>query len=319
MLFKVIQPGLETTLQDSGRMGQRDRGIAQSGAADRLSFAIANHSVGNKWDYSALEVAIGGLVLEAQQDTEIALSGANITVTSGDKRFTQNRAHMIKSGDIISFGYASFGARIYLAVRGGFDGQLYEGSRSTYTPAALGGIGGRPLEVKDELKGLNEPSESYTPIPKDLCPVIGRGIMLRVQKGPEFDSHLSASTRRRLFTEYFTCGPLSNRMGAHLTLARSEQNPLDLSDKTPLTSSPLLPASLQITSDGTPILSGIDSHCTGGYARALTVIPADHWQVGQIAPGTRIYFRRVSSEAAEEALNIRQKVYAAFIPDFHFD
>lgn len=319
MLFKVIQAGLETTVQDAGRAGHRARGIAQSGAADRLSFAIANHSVGNKWDYPALEIAIGGLVLEAQKDTEIALSGAKITVTSGDKRFAQNRSHMIKAGDIISFGYAAYGARIYLAVRGGFDGQLYEGSRATYAPAALGGIGGRALEVKDELYGLNYPSASHTPIPMDLCPYIGRGIMLRVQKGPEFDSHLSSSSRRRLFTEHFTCGPLSNRMGAHLTFARAEQNPLSLSDKTPLTSSPLLPASLQITSDGTPILSGIDSHCTGGYVRALTVIPADHWQVGQIAPGTHIYFRRVTSKAAEEALTIRHKFYAAFIPDFRFD
>ena len=140
-----------------------------------------------------------------------------------------------------------------------------------------------------------------------------------MQKGPEFDSHLSADTQRRLFTERFVAGPLTNRMGARLELADDDAAPLSLSDTTPLTSSPLLPGTLEITENGLPILCGIDAHCTGGYARALSVIPADHWLMGQIASGTRIYFRRVTTLSAVTALNLRNKIYAEYIPDFRFD
>ena len=144
-------------------------------------------------------------------------------------------------------------------------------------------------------------------------------MVLRVQKAPEFDSHLSPDTQRRLFTERFIAGPLTNRMGARLELADENAAPLSLSDTTPLTSSPLLPGTLEITENGLPILCGIDAHCTGGYARALSVIPADHWMMGKSASGTRIYFRRVTTLSAATALNLRNKIYAQYIPDFRFD
>ena len=54
-MIEVLQSGTLTTLQDAGRAGLRDKGIPQSGAADRLSFALANYMLGNAWDAPALE------------------------------------------------------------------------------------------------------------------------------------------------------------------------------------------------------------------------------------------------------------------------
>ena len=73
-----------------------------------------------------------------------------------------------------------------------------------------------------------------------------------------------------------------------------------------MTSSPLLPGSLQIPPDGQPILALADGHCTGGYARALQVIQADLWLLGQIAPGAAISFRRNMSRRGRDYL-ARQK------------
>jgi len=156
-------------------------------------------------------------------------------------------------------------------------------------------------------------------LPKDLQPHPSKTLLLRVQKGPEFLSHVNGDSQRRLFTDHFIAGSQTNRMGAQLSLARPDAAPLGLSQTVPLTSSPLLPGTLQITTDGTPILSGIDSHCTGGYVRALRVIPADHWLMGQIAPGSQVYFRRVTATSAEDALARRNLIYSHYITGFRFD
>jgi len=55
MSLTVLQSGTQTLIMDAGRPGYRHQGIPGGGAADRLSFAIANHLVGNKWDTPALE------------------------------------------------------------------------------------------------------------------------------------------------------------------------------------------------------------------------------------------------------------------------
>jgi allophanate hydrolase subunit 2 len=85
-----------------------------------------------------------------------------------------------------------------------------------------------------------------------------------------------------------------------------------------MTSSPLLPGSLQIPPDGQPILALADGHCTGGYARALQVIQADLWLLGQIAPGAAVSFRRSIAQEAEIVLRGKNSYYADLIPGFTF-
>jgi len=85
-----------------------------------------------------------------------------------------------------------------------------------------------------------------------------------------------------------------------------------------MTSSPLLPGSLQIPPDGQPILALADGHCTGGYARALQVIQADLWLLGQIAPGAAVSFRRSFAHEAETVLRGKNSYYEDLIPGFSF-
>jgi biotin-dependent carboxylase-like uncharacterized protein len=319
-MLSVIKAGIETTLQDAGRAGLRTAGIPQSGAADRLSFAAANAALGNHWDAPALEIAMGGLSLLAQETMRLAISGADMSAQINGKALRRDAAFTLQTGETLSFGFAPIAARSYLAVSGGFNGEVFEGSRATYVPAGLGGIKGRVLIAGDILTGLGAPSpHSEMALPKDLRPRLSKTILLRVQKGPEFLSHVNGDSQRRFFTDRFVAAAQSNRMGARLAISGNSGAPLGLSDKTPLTSSPLLPGSLQITPDGTPILSGIDSHCTGGYVRALSVIAADHWLLGQIAPGSQIYFRRVTTRAALDALAQRNMIYRHYIAGFRFD
>lgn len=318
-MLKVITPGIETSLQDDGRPGLRAQGIPQSGAADRLHFALANRAVGNSWTAPALEIAMGGLELSAQKDVRLAVNGADMHASIDGRPVPRGTAFTLKAGDNLSFGFTHNAARTYLARAGGFEGAAFAGSYSTYAPAGIGGHKGRALQAGDELYGLGLHIWAESNAPKNLQPNLSKTILLRVQKGPEFLSRIEGDSRRRLFTCAFTACSKSNRMGAQLSLAGQDDPPLRLSQTSSLTSSPLLPGTLQITPDGTPILSGIDSHCTGGYARALTVIAADHWLMGQIAPGSQVYFRRVTAEAAEQALYRRNVIYGQYITGFRFD
>ena len=87
---------------------------------------------------------------------------------------------------------------------------------------------------------------------------------------------------------------------------------------THMTSSPLLPGTLQCPPDGQPILAMTDGHCTGGYLRALQVIKADLWQLGQVRPGTKISFRRSIGDDAYEVLKGRNAYYGTLIDEFTF-
>lgn len=87
----VISAGLQTLFQDEGRLGAASMGVSASGALDKCALHAANRLVGNPPSLAALEITQGGLILKAQQDCVIALSGADCTIslkqTTGDIAF----------------------------------------------------------------------------------------------------------------------------------------------------------------------------------------------------------------------------------------
>ena len=100
--------------------------------------------------------------------------------------------------------------------------------------------------------------------------------------------------------------------------SRLRGNKIELVKPISMNSSPILPGTLQLPPNGQPILALIDGHCTGGYARCLQVIRADHWQMGQIGPGTRISFRRCFLGEDEKALAMRNEFYGGLMSGFSF-
>ncbi|MEM7729629.1 MAG: biotin-dependent carboxyltransferase family protein [Pseudomonadota bacterium] len=308
----VLNGGTQTTVQDAGRPGHRHLGIPRSGAADPLSLAVANRLVGNAWDAPALECALGGLHLKFLRGTVIALSGAQMWAQVQGMNVDLNRAVEVEAGDILTLSYARAGCRSYVAVAGGIEAAEFLGSASTYLPAALGGIEGRALKAGDMLDVGGAVGASPATIRKGFIPFLSSHAVLRARPGPEFD-RLSAESRRYLFTTPFIATPATDRMGARL---RGDRIVTDA--PLAMTSSPLLPGTLQCPPDGQPILALADGHCTGGYARGLHVIQADQWLLGQIAPGMQVSFRRCLDDEAAEILETRNAVWSGLIPGFSF-
>src|SRR5262245_16951730 len=72
----VIDPGLNTTVQDAGRPGYREWGVPAGGAFDRGSADLANALVGNPPTCAVLELTLIGGVYQADGPLALALAGA---------------------------------------------------------------------------------------------------------------------------------------------------------------------------------------------------------------------------------------------------
>ena len=311
MSVRVLHAGTQSLIMDSGRPGHRHQGIPGGGAADRLSFAIANHLVGNAWDTPAIECALGGLHIRFGRDATIAISGAQMWAQNQGLNLPMNKAVQIEAGDIVTLSFTRAGCRAYIAIAGGVEARAFMGSVSTYLPAKLGGLDGEALKTGDILRISKRQGDPQS-LPKSILPTLSNQVVLRGEAGPEWKA-LSAAAKRYLFTTPFYATTATDRMGTRL---KGDQISLD----TPLrlNSSPLFPGSLQVPPDGQPILALADGHCTGGYARALQVIQADLWLLGQIAPGAAVSFRRCFADEAPDVLRKRNAWYGGIIPDFSF-
>jgi len=302
-MIDILNGGTRATIQDAGRMGLRHLGVPSSGAADRFSFALANWMVGNRWDSPAIECALGGLHLRFTSDNTIALAGAEMWAQINGQNVKNFTAIPVHKGDILTLSFARDGCRAYIAIAGGLKIPEFMGSASTYLPAGFGGYEGRALKAGDTLTTRNRPREAPRKIPQGYTPSLSRHVVLRTRPAPEWEA-LDLPSQRHLFVSPFIATPATDRMGSRLRGNKiATEYPLSM------TSSPLLPGTLQIPPDGQPILMLADGHCTGGYPRALQVIRADLWLLGQIAPGSKVSFRRCFAENASKILAGRNSFY----------
>ena len=76
-IAEIVSPGLLTTIQDLGRPHLRHLGVPLSGAADKLSFALANAAAGNSADAPGLECTLKGPALRLRSAATFALGGAD--------------------------------------------------------------------------------------------------------------------------------------------------------------------------------------------------------------------------------------------------
>lgn len=73
-MLNIIRAGIYTSVQDSGRHGFRQSGLSHCGALDKPAFQTANLLVGNDANAPALEITLGQLVVEFENETWFALT-----------------------------------------------------------------------------------------------------------------------------------------------------------------------------------------------------------------------------------------------------
>ena len=301
MTIRVAKPGFFTTVQDLGRHGYAHLGISPAGAADSLSFRIANLLVGNEENAPALEMTLLGATLEFEKSAIIALSGAGCECKAGSVQAPFNNAFDIPAGTVLKCGSMTAGARCYLSVQGGFDIPLVMGSASTFVAGHFGGFQGRRLQAGDLLYVREPRSMRVRSLRPNALEPLFAPRPLRVTKGSQQD-WFEPEAFEKLFSSSYIVDEQSNRAG--LRLKGEAVHPRETSE---LLTEGIPLGAIQVPRDGQPIILFVDQQTTGGYPKIANVIAADVHRVGQLRPRDEVGFAEVSIAEAVQAINEQER------------
>ena len=314
MAIKVRQPGLLTTVQDTGRFGQYDIGMPPSGAMDVFSYQVGNYLVGNEEGAAGLEITYLGPEIEFTQDAVIAITGAELPPKINGEEAATWETLAVEEGDVLSFDYLKSGARSYLAIAGGIDVPVFMHSRSTYTLIGLGGHEGRALQKGDELK-VGESNGASGRVGKRVegrnIPAYSDEPELRVIVGLASYRLTKESLETFLNTEW-TVTPDADRIGyryrgGELEFVEREQPAGAGADQANVVDFGYPVGSIQIPGGVEPIVLNNDAVTGGGYATIGTVISVDRDTLAQTKTNDKTRFRSVDLEEAMEARHQRRQ------------
>lgn len=295
-MIKILKSGGHMTVQDLGRRGYQQFGVSVCGAMDVFAFKMANALLGNDDHCAALEASFTGPELLFLRDTKVAITGAKAPIYLNNLMIEPWQSHWVRQGDILRIGSFETGSRLYIACKGGIDVPLVMGSRSTDLKAEIGGLEGRALRANDVL-ALPPVSDGFDGhdygIGSSLEAVYGHPNLIRVIMGPQQDAFTDEGLYAFLNTPYHVSMD-SNRMGYRLL-----GKPILMSTSADILSEGLAFGSIQVPSNGQPIVMLADRQPTGGYAKIAVIIHHDLPKFSQLRPGDYVSFQAVTQEEVE--------------------
>ena len=301
-VIRVISPGVLSLVQDNGRWGFQRFGVSVSGAMDHDSLMLGNRLVGNETNSAAVEVTFGGAEFAFDEDTFIAISGADLSATLDGTPAPLWESFLAPGGSRLSFGAPANGMRAYLCAAGGISSEPVLGSRSTHVASALGGLDGGPLKAGDELPvGAAPDDRVHLRAPMDLIPAIESPITVRVVPGPQEDAFTAAGVGTFYGSAYST-SDRSDRQGVRLEGPEIEA----VGGKYDIVSDAVVFGSIQVPGDRKPIVLLADRQATGGYPKIGTVAGVDIPRIAQAQPGSTIRFERTEVGAVQNAARERR-------------
>tara|TARA_B100001540_G_scaffold151424_1_gene134172 strand:- start:249 stop:1202 length:954 start_codon:yes stop_codon:yes gene_type:complete len=294
--FEILRPGINTTIQDYGRKYLYHIGITVSGAMDLRNHKFANALVSNNTQEATIEFAYQGPLLKLKNGKiNFAITGdvffkilrKNSKVEEGKcyKNYVLEEEEQI---DIISTKNSAYG---YLAIGGGLKLKCFWDSYSINTKANIGPNNGKKLSINEkiQIKNTNKVQASDRKIDYKN----ESNNYIRVIKGTNFD-YFSAESQSKFFKEEYSITNLTDRMGMRL-----KGSTLENIKSTNIKSEGLIKGVIQVPADGNPIILLNDHGTIGGYPKIAVVISADLDKVSQLTPNTKIKFKEVSLEDAE--------------------
>lgn len=309
MSLVVRSPGFRDTVQDRGRFGLYNSGIPPAGAQDQFAYRVANYLLDNDENAAAFELTIQGGEYEFAIDTQIALTGADLSPALNGEPVPMWEVVRVSAGDVLSFGPQQSGCRAYLAVAGGVDVPVELGSRSTYLMGNLGGFNGRELEAADEVP-LGTPAGDEIGgrrVPESLRPEYGHEWTLDFVTGVESELYTDESIED-FFSRLWEVKSSSDRVGYRFKNdgATIEYKDVDTGggdDPSNVPSNPYPIGTIEIPSGDEPILLANDAVTFGGFAVLGAVTTVDMNLLGQIQPGDLVAFNDVTLAEAKERRN----------------
>ena len=305
---EVRHPGMQTTVQDLGRLGHQAVGVTPGGAMDREAAQVANWLVGNEAGAPVLEAVLLGPELRFASDALIAVTGGEVTGLPGW------RPIKARAGETLHLRRIETGARIYLAVAGGWAVPAVLNGCGTHLRAGFGGHHGRALRAADALVVGTPSAAAQAWLANPEAPVVSGWFItptsrppysstptIRIVRGPQAHG-FSEEAWRRLLGEAYVVQSQSDRMGLRLagpTLALGQPHEMP--------SEAVAFGAIQVPPDGQPIVLLADRQTLGGYPKIANVVSVDLPLLAQVKPGDTVRFREVSMTEAEKLLLDRER------------
>lgn len=294
MSLRVEQTLGLAQLQDHGRFGVRHLGVTQGGALDWISAGLANHLLGNSADCPVLEIPLGGLTLRCEQDTTLALTGADLQATLDDQLLAPWCSFAVKAGQRLVFNTPLYGVRAYLAAPDGFRAPQVLGSCATVVRDRLGGLqgNGAALQAGDQLDAAARRPKPVS-LPEPLRLDLRRPVQLELVPGAQI-ARFSGVSLFQAFNQVWRVDARADRMGVRL------QGPVLHYQGEALVSEGIALGAVQVPPDGQPIILLNDRQTIGGYPRLGALSPVAVARLAQCGVGEPVRLRISSHSQARE-------------------
>jgi KipI family sensor histidine kinase inhibitor len=287
-LFRVVAPGVFSSVQGAPRFGWSSYGVPPGGAMDWIARAQANARLGHSQEDAALEMTLVGAELEALADTTVCLAGSEAEVECNGRPVALEEPIAVRRGNRLRIGRIRGGTRTYLAVVGGFApagrfeiSQRLRAGDLLFSPPV-------PRSPRPAVRLSPRVPASPRPRVSDQGPSATVETVVRVVLDPR-DVPFGKEGVATFLSSTYRVSPSSDRRGVRL---EGEPVPLSRAPDIPPEGTPL--GGIQVARDGMPIVLGPDRPVTGGYARIATVIRADFPLLAQRPPGATLRFVTVS-------------------------
>lgn len=278
--FTILKTGPGTSIQDHGRIAFGQYGIPISGAMDSISMNWVNHLLKNPENEAVLEISQPGLKIKFEAPTLICIAGARATILINEKIAPLEGLISIDFGDILEIGAITIGARVFIGFKYGLRVPEILNSKSSYNGITEIGM----LKKGDQIGYFTT---------QDRPAISGAKVKFRrdwmesevieAYPGPEWKG-LNKKTQTLILTTNFTLSSQQNRMAFQL----EELIPNELSE---LSTAPVYPGTIQLTSGGRVIVLMKDAQVTGGYPRIFQLPEKSISQIAQKRPNEKIIFK----------------------------
>ena len=287
--FSISFAGPLVTFQDIGRPGNMRYGVSASGPMDIVSFEAANAVLGNDTKQTAIEISLGGLILQCHEGSiSLAITGGDFLIEYQGQKISSWTVLTLQKGERLSVRAGKSGSWAYLAFSGKLNVNDWLNSSSTHSTS---GFGGGVLKTGQKFT-LTDASNQENRIGPILKPNFYTNDLIHAVLGPQ-DQYFMKTAIKIFSNSIFKVSDNYDRMGMQLTGPK-----LELKSALSIPSEPVVKGSIQVSGDGIPTILLADHQTTGGYPKIATVISSDINRLVQFRSNQSVEFVLINSYEA---------------------
>ena len=287
--FSISFAGPLVTFQDIGRPGNMRYGVSASGPMDIVSFEAANAVLGNDTKQTAIEISLGGLILQCHEGSiTLAITGGDFLIEYQGQKISSWTVLTLQKGERLSVRAGKSGSWAYLAFSGKLNVKDWLNSSSTHSTS---GFGGGVLKTGQKFT-LTDASNQANRIGPILKPNFYTNDLIHAVLGPQ-DQYFMNTAIKIFSDSIFKVSDNYDRMGMQLTGPK-----LELKSALSIPSEPVVKGSIQVSGDGIPTILLADHQTTGGYPKIATVISSDINRLVQFRSNQSVKFVLINSNEA---------------------